>query len=132
MSLLLLPLGLTKPLVQPGVNKKALANKTSVLQSRWFGNRITREPVSYTHLDVYKRQVFRYANCFPATIQAIASGKFDVKSMVTHRYSYAQSQQAFEESVSQKRDIIKGVIQVVEPFIEGRNNNACRYSFLGG
>ena len=35
---LLLPLGLTKPLVEPGVDKKALANKTSMLQSRWFGN----------------------------------------------------------------------------------------------
>ena len=28
LSVLLLPLGLTKPLVEPGVDKKALANKT--------------------------------------------------------------------------------------------------------
>ena len=47
-GIFLLPLGLTKPLVQPGVNKKALANKTSVLQSRWFGNRITREQGGFT------------------------------------------------------------------------------------
>lgn len=66
--------------------------------------------------EVTIQTVFRYANCFPATIQAIASGKFDVKSMVTHRYSYAQSQQAFEESLSKKQDIIKGVIQVEESF----------------
>ncbi len=43
LRLFLLPLGLITPLVQPGVNKKALANKTSMLQSRWFGNRITKE-----------------------------------------------------------------------------------------
>lgn len=81
--------------------------------------------------EVSIQTVFRYTNCFPATIQAIASGKFDVKSMVTHQYSYTQSQQAFEESVSQKQNIIKGVIQVAEPFIEGRNSNARRYSLLG-
>ncbi|MBS6251123.1 MAG: hypothetical protein KH546_10135, partial [Clostridiales bacterium] len=34
-GIFLLPLGLTKPLVEPGVDKKALANKTSMLQSRW-------------------------------------------------------------------------------------------------
>ena len=39
----LLPLGLTPPLVEPGVGKKALANKTSVLQSRRFGSRIMKE-----------------------------------------------------------------------------------------
>uniref|UniRef100_UPI003FEDF514 hypothetical protein n=1 Tax=Candidatus Fimivicinus sp. TaxID=3056640 RepID=UPI003FEDF514 len=44
----LLPLGLTKPLVEPGVDKKALANKTSMLQSRWFGNRIRKEQGGFT------------------------------------------------------------------------------------
>ena len=47
---LLVPLGLRKPLVLPGVNKKALANKTSVLQSRWFGNRITKEQGGFTQM----------------------------------------------------------------------------------
>ena len=38
----------------------------------------------------------------------------DVKSMVTHEYPYAETQRAFEESVNRKRDIIKGVIKVLE------------------
>jgi len=33
---------MNKPLILSGVDKKALANKTSVLQSRWFGNHITK------------------------------------------------------------------------------------------
>jgi len=37
-----------KPLVLPGVGKKALANKTSVLQLRRFGSRITKEQGSFT------------------------------------------------------------------------------------
>ncbi|MCI3808993.1 hypothetical protein MQC63_05980, partial [Escherichia coli] len=38
--------------------------------------------------------------------------RFDVKSMVTHIYDYRDVQQAFEESVNNKRDIIKGVIKI--------------------
>ncbi|MEB8186492.1 hypothetical protein NGH03_23410, partial [Escherichia coli] len=45
-------------------------------------------------------------------IEAISSGRFDVKSMVTHIYDYRDVQQAFEESVNNKRDIIKGVIKI--------------------
>ena len=47
------------------------------------------------------------------TIEAISSGKFDVKSMVTHIYDYQDVQRAFDESVNNKRDIIKGVIKVL-------------------
>ena len=50
LSTFLLPLGLTKPLVEPGVDKKALANKTSMLQSRWFGNRIRKEQGGFTQV----------------------------------------------------------------------------------
>lgn len=62
--------------------------------------------------EVMIQTVFRYANNFPMTIEAIASGRFDVKSMVTDLYDYKEVQRAFEESVSRKAEIIKGVIQV--------------------
>lgn len=58
--------------------------------------------------------VFRYANRFPATIEAIAKGDIDVGTMVTHSYSYADTQTAFEESVNKKAEIIKGIIHVME------------------
>ncbi|SUI33847.1 zinc-type alcohol dehydrogenase [Salmonella enterica subsp. enterica serovar Gallinarum] len=53
-------------------------------------------------------------NRYPVTIDAISSGRFDVKSMVTHIYDYKDVQRAFEESVNNKRDIIKGVIKVCD------------------
>jgi L-iditol 2-dehydrogenase len=62
--------------------------------------------------EVTIQTVFRYANRFPMTIEAIASGRFDVKSMVTHTYDYTDVQKAFEESVSCKQDIIKAVIKI--------------------
>ncbi len=71
-------------------------------------------PVSFLSInrEVTIRTVFRYANNFPMTIEAIASGRFDVKSMVTDIYDYHEVQRAFEESVSRKSEIIKGVIRM--------------------
>ena len=48
------------------------------------------------------------------TIEAISSGRFDVKSMVTDIYDYKDVQRAFEESLSRKSEIIKGVIKIAE------------------
>ena len=57
---------------------------------------------------------FRYRNCYPAVIAAISSGRFDVKSMVTATYDYKDVQQAFEDSVNKKAEIIKSVIHMPE------------------
>ena len=62
--------------------------------------------------EVSIQTVFRYANRYPVTIEAISSGRFDVKSMVTHIYDYEDVQRAFDESVNNKCEIIKGVIKV--------------------
>ncbi len=71
-------------------------------------------PVNFLSInrEVTIQTVFRYANNYPMTIDAIASGKFDVKSMVTDIYPYEETQRAFEESLSRKAEIIKGVIQM--------------------
>ncbi|WP_411682347.1 NAD(P)-dependent alcohol dehydrogenase [Clostridium thailandense] len=62
--------------------------------------------------EVTIQTLFRYANRYPTTIEAISSGRLDVESMVTHIYDYKDVQKAFEESVNCKQDIIKGVIKI--------------------
>lgn len=59
---------------------------------------------------------FRYCNNFPQTIEAIATGKFNVKDMVTHVYDYKDVQQAFTDAIDpvKKLDMIKGVVKVAE------------------
>lgn len=64
--------------------------------------------------EVTIQTVFRYANCYPTVIDAISSGRFDVKSMVTDVYPYQDVQRAFEESISRKDEMIKGVIKMEE------------------
>lgn len=78
------------------------------------GTQSKEVPVDFLKInrEVTIQTVFRYANNYPMTISAISSGRFDVKSMVTHVYSYGEVQRAFDESVNCRQDIIKGVIKM--------------------
>jgi L-iditol 2-dehydrogenase len=55
------------------------------------------------------RGVFRYANCYPASLGLIASGRIDVKPLITHRYTINESVQAFE--MAESGEAIKVMIQ---------------------
>jgi L-iditol 2-dehydrogenase len=55
------------------------------------------------------RGVFRYANCYPAALGLIASGRINVKPLITHRYTINESVQAFE--MAESGQAIKVMIQ---------------------
>ena len=59
---------------------------------------------------------FRYFNNFPQRVEAIASGKFNVKDMVTNIYDYKDVQQAFMDAIDpeKKASMVKGVIKVAD------------------
>lgn len=62
--------------------------------------------------EVSIQTVFRYANDYPKTINMISKSDFDVLSMVDKYFDYKDTQKAFEFSVNNKSDLIKGVIRV--------------------
>lgn len=64
--------------------------------------------------EVTIQTAFRYCNNFPDTITAIASGKFNVKDMVTDIYDYQNVQQAFTDAIdpNKKAEMVKAVIKV--------------------
>ncbi len=66
--------------------------------------------------EVTIQTAFRYCNNFPQTIEAIATGRFNVKDMVTNIYDYKDVQTAFEEAIDpvKKLDMVKGVVKVAE------------------
>lgn len=80
--------------------------------------RTQSEPVPIDFLKINReitiQTVFRYANNYPMTIEAISTDRFDVKSMVTHVHDYKDVQRAFDESVNNKANIIKGVIKMTQ------------------
>ena len=58
------------------------------------------------------KTVFRYRNIYPLAIDAVASGKVNLKGIVTDIFPFSCVQEAMDASVSRKADIVKAVIQV--------------------
>lgn len=56
--------------------------------------------------------IFRYAHVFPRTLALLASGRVQVKQLISKQYDFAQSIRAFEEVSRNKEDIIKAQIVV--------------------
>lgn len=56
--------------------------------------------------------VFRYCNIYPKAIAAVSSGTINVKQIVTHRFELDQIQEAFDEAVNNKTDLVKAIIKI--------------------
>ena len=96
-------------------------NTVEVLRSEeimMVGTQSNPVPINFLKInrEVTIQTSFRYCNNYPQTIEAIATGKFNVKDMVTHVYDYKDVQKAFEEAIDpvKKCDMIKGVVKVAE------------------
>lgn len=57
------------------------------------------------------KSVFRYVNMFPKTVAAIAAGA-PVEQVVTHEYALEDIQQAFDDSVHRKNEVVKAIIRI--------------------
>ena len=58
------------------------------------------------------RSVFRYRHIYPMAIEAVASGKIDLKSIVTNIFDFDDIQNAMDMSISDKSNIVKSVIKI--------------------
>lgn len=60
------------------------------------------------------KTVFRYRHIYPMAIDAVASGKVNLKGIVTDIFSLDEAQKAIDYSVNNKADIVKAVIKIGE------------------
>lgn len=60
------------------------------------------------------KSVFRYRHIYPMAIEAVASGKVNLKGIVTDIFPLDDVQNAMDRSVKDKADIVKSVIKISE------------------
>ena len=60
------------------------------------------------------KTVFRYRHIYPMAIDAVASGKVNLKGIVTDIFGLDEAQKAMDYSVNNKADIVKAVIRIRE------------------
>lgn len=58
------------------------------------------------------KTIFRYRHIYPMAIDAVSSGKVDLKGIVTNIFTLDEAQKAMDYSVNNKADIVKSVIKI--------------------
>ena len=58
------------------------------------------------------KTVFRYRHIYPMAIDAVASGRVNLKGIVTNEFELDDIQEAMDESVNNKADIVKAVVKI--------------------
>ena len=76
-----------------------------------------QEEINYNFAQIMDKEatiksVFRYRNIYPKAIEAVSAGAIDVNGIVTHEFDLDHIQEAFEEAINNKTDLVKAVIKV--------------------
>lgn len=76
-----------------------------------------QEEINYNFAQIMDKEatiksVFRYRNIYPKAIAAVASGAINVNNIVTHEFDLDHIQEAFDEAVNNKTDLVKAVIKM--------------------
>lgn len=76
-----------------------------------------KEEITYNFAQIMDKEatiksVFRYRNIYPKAIAAVSSGAINVKGIVTHEFDLENIQDAYDEAVNNKTDLVKAVIKV--------------------
>lgn len=58
------------------------------------------------------KTVFRYRHIYPMAIEAVANGRIDIKKIVTHYFELDHIQEAMDECIHNKDQVVKGVIKI--------------------
>jgi L-iditol 2-dehydrogenase len=78
-----------------------------------IGNVVGQTPVDFqlmTNKEITIKTNFRYHNIYPATIEAVSSGRIDVSKIVSRQYPLQNTRDAFEDCINEKASMVKAVL----------------------
>ena len=58
------------------------------------------------------KTVFRYRHIYSVAIEAVVSGKVNLKGIVTNVFDFDDVQNAMDSSIRNKADIVKAVVKI--------------------
>lgn len=64
------------------------------------------------HNELTIKSVYRYRHCYPVAIEALAAGRIDLKGVATNIFDFDDIQNAMEQSIMDKQNIIKSVVKL--------------------
>lgn len=82
-----------------------------------IGNVVGETPFNFQLLvdkEVDIQSTFRYRNIYPVAIDMLASGRIDIKTIITKIYNFEDTRQAFEDCIENKQSVVKAVIKISE------------------
>jgi len=60
------------------------------------------------------KTIFRYRHIYPMAIDAVASGRVNLKSLATHVFDFDDMQSAMDQSVNDKANVVKAVVKIAK------------------
>jgi len=102
-----------EPCIQTGVH---LAKKGGMYVQAGMGKENVMFPITTACIrDLTIRGSIRYTTgCYATAVDLVASGKIDVKGLITNRFTFEQAEEAFELVRQGKESVIKVIIQGVQ------------------
>ena len=67
--------------------------------------------VSLIHKEASIETIYRYRNCYPAAIRAVASG-LPVAKIMSHKFAFDEAPEAFRRNFENRSEIVKAVIEL--------------------
>jgi L-iditol 2-dehydrogenase len=58
------------------------------------------------------KTIFRYRHVYPQAIRAVSQGKVNLKDIVTHTFMFDELPEAMRQSVANKAEVVKAVVQM--------------------
>lgn len=60
------------------------------------------------------KSICRYRHCYPMAIDAVATGRINIRGIVTNEFAFDDLPEALDICINNKDEVVKGVVRVAD------------------